>query len=341
MSEAAESNSSGKRGGLAVVFGIFLFGFALFHARPGMAATAYDNPFFVWLGTAGWFVATLGFVAAAYGLWRFPLLAPRWRILAGVGALSSIALLVSSAQWKMWPMIVIDAAVMSLVIDSKPQVASTKKRGFIKVILTAVVQLIGLAFLVYFSAVVLLRPWQQHWGATAAEIARKLPGDDRQSSRFHLIDHVVTVDAAPEDIWPWLAQLGQARAGFYSYDWLERLVGMPIHNTYEINPSWQHIEVGDYVRTYANRDAAMWRIGEIDRSRLLYLEGWGPFWIEPLNGKARLGIRTDPGSLSFWDGPIHVFVFEPVHFLMEEKMLRTIRELSENHARSAAGLAGN
>ena len=85
----------------------------------------------------------------------------------------------------------------------------------------------------------------------------------------------------------------------------------------------------------------MWRIGEIHRNRLLYLEGWGPFWMEPLNGRTRFGIRTDPGSLSFWDGPIHVFVFEPAHFLMEEKMLRTIKELSEQRVRSATDLTGN
>jgi hypothetical protein len=37
--------------------------------------------------------------------------------------------------------------------------------------------------------------------------------------------HAATINAPPEEVWPWLVQMGQGRAGFYSHDRLERLVG--------------------------------------------------------------------------------------------------------------------
>jgi hypothetical protein len=57
----------------------------------------------------------------------------------------------------------------------------------------------------------------------------------------------VTVYAGSEDIWPWLVQLGQGRAGLYSYDWLESLVGCDIHSRDVIVPELQHLDIGDIV----------------------------------------------------------------------------------------------
>ena len=51
--------------------------------------------------------------------------------------------------------------------------------------------------------------------------------------------HAVTIDAPPQRVWSWLVQTGQDRAGFYSYDWLERLFGADIRNVYEVRPAWQ------------------------------------------------------------------------------------------------------
>ena len=59
----------------------------------------------------------------------------------------------------------------------------------------------------------------------------------------------VSIDAPPEKVWPWLVQIGQDRAGFYSYTWLENLTLADIHNTFEIRPEWQGRKAKDIVRS--------------------------------------------------------------------------------------------
>lgn len=84
------------------------------------------------------------------------------------------------------------------------------------------------------------------WGATPAETAMPLPGDERVSDPLILWNHAVTIQAAPEQIYPWLAQIGDTRGGFYSYTFIENLAmaasGAPDRyaNAAAINPDWQN-----------------------------------------------------------------------------------------------------
>jgi hypothetical protein len=71
----------------------------------------------------------------------------------------------------------------------------------------------------------LIRPWHLHWGATDEEVKEPLPGDEVVSHPRLEATHAITIDAPASDIWPWLVQMGQNRGGFYSYTWLENLVG--------------------------------------------------------------------------------------------------------------------
>lgn len=59
--------------------------------------------------------------------------------------------------------------------------------------------------------------------------------------------HAITIDAPASAVWPWLVQMGQTRGGFYSYAWLENLVGCHMHNADQIHPEWQDLKVGDQV----------------------------------------------------------------------------------------------
>jgi len=84
---------------------------------------------------------------------------------------------------------------------------------------------------------------------TAEEKNRHHPGDDllgREPNRLRGT-LAVTVDAPPTKVWPFLAQLGQRRAGFYAFDWLERLFGFHIYNTYKIIDEWQNMFPGEYI----------------------------------------------------------------------------------------------
>jgi hypothetical protein len=86
------------------------------------------------------------------------------------------------------------------------------------------------------------------WGTTPAERESVQPGDEMLPSANLTATRAITIRAPMEDVWPWIAQLGQGRGGFYSYDALENLAGCDIHSAVEVHPEWQHVEVGDSVR---------------------------------------------------------------------------------------------
>ena len=93
--------------------------------------------------------------------------------------------------------------------------------------------LVGAAALLYFK---FLRERLLHWGATAEEARGEVAGDDLIPEPDVESTRAVTVDAPPSAIWPWLVQMGPGRGGAYTCDWIERLVGIDIHNTDRIIP---------------------------------------------------------------------------------------------------------
>ena len=89
-----------------------------------------------------------------------------------------------------------------------------------------------------------IRPWQLRWGATNAEVERAMPGDDVVKFPTFNATRGVTIQARPEEIFPWLVQIGVTRAGWYSYDLLDNL-GKP--SAQRIIPELQHVAVGDVI----------------------------------------------------------------------------------------------
>ena len=105
--------------------------------------------------------------------------------------------------------------------------------------------MLPLALLYWFP----LRRWFARWGTTPDDLTRGMAGDNVIVNPTHSATHAVTVNAPPEDIWPWLVQMGYQRGGLYSYDWLDRLFGFldrPSAN--RVLPEFQHLSVGDKVR---------------------------------------------------------------------------------------------
>lgn len=95
------------------------------------------------------------------------------------------------------------------------------------------------------AAAVLGTGRQLRCGATADEARLPLPGDDAIPSPTVRADRAITIAAPPGRVWPWVAQLGQHKAGFYSYECLENLVGCEVRGRELLVPDWQHVRVGD------------------------------------------------------------------------------------------------
>ena len=89
------------------------------------------------------------------------------------------------------------------------------------------------------------------WGATDAEVKKRLPGDELMPHPKWGFTHAVTIKAPVAEVWPWIVQMGQGRGGFYSYEFLENLVGCDIHNADRIIPEFQNLKVGDAIKLAA------------------------------------------------------------------------------------------
>jgi hypothetical protein len=118
-------------------------------------------------------------------------------------------------------------------------------------------------------------------------------------------------------VWPWLAQVGQDRAGFYSYEWLENLAGCEMRNADRIHPEWQHRKPGEIVHLHP---AGGLTVTVFEPHRALGLEGWGTFVLEPAGtGRTRLiargGVPRGVGAVAYG------LLMEIPHFLMERRML--------------------
>lgn len=194
-----------------------------------------------------------------------------------------------------------------------------------------------------------LRPWMLFWGSSAEERSQPLPGDDPTLDPAAHCTKGVTIDASPEQIWPWLVQMGDRRAGFYSYDWVERFVFAGTvhyvdrtHSATRIHPELQHPKLGDRLNTgsVGTRFALGNPISVLEPNRAL-VWGWA-FVLQPQpDGRTRLLLReADTSSLQQIPprryvlprallGAIDYLVGDPLHFAMERKMLLGIKQRAE------------
>ena len=190
--------------------------------------------------------------------------------------------------------------------------------------------------------VLVVRPWLMRWGATEAEVHETLPGDGLVSHPKHHDTHANTIHAPVTEVWPWLVQIGQDKGGFYSYAWLENLAGCRLRNADRVIAEYQTLKAGDPVRLHPAAPPLTAVI--VQPCQALVLGGgtesealspgfsgtWG-FYLSVVDSSAmRLLTRSrwdwNPGLLS-WLG--YRCLLEPAHFLMERKMLRTLKARAE------------
>ena len=195
-----------------------------------------------------------------------------------------------------------------------------------------------------------LRQWCLHWGTTSTELHLTFPGDDLVPAYTSDSTHAITIHAAPEKIWPWLMQIGQDRSGFYSYTYLEDAFGCEMPEVHRLVADWKPRTTGETVWFCAPRrfhgqgkmiaaivepDHAFTMVTTNDWSRLhaggKVQEGIWSFTLAPSqDGQTRLIARLRGGApTSFGARLLGRLFWEPAHFVMEQKMLRTIRDLAE------------
>ena len=181
-------------------------------------------------------------------------------------------------------------------------------------------------------------------GATRDEATRTLPGDELLDRLDIQADRAITIAAPPDRVWPWIAQLGQNKGGFYSFAWIENLVGCDIHNADRIVPAWQNPQVGD---PFPLHPEMVLTVGRVDPGRALVATSKGGSapqemgmaftWAFTISAPAaapgaspatRLHIR-ERYQVSSAAVRVGVQVVNLISTLMSWQMLRKIKELAE------------
>ena len=83
------------------------------------------------------------------------------------------------------------------------------------------------------------------WGVGAQAAARRYPGDELVPQPRWGWMHGIDVESPAADVWPWVAQIGADRGGFYSYQWLENIIGCQVRNAAAVHPEWAASEDGE------------------------------------------------------------------------------------------------
>ena len=105
---------------------------------------------------------------------------------------------------------------------------------------------------------------------TPAERAARLPGDEVVAPADVVMDRAFTLDAPPDEVWPWLVQLGRRRAGWYLPALLERLVPRSRRGLRRVDPNHLALAVGDVVPDWGGAAATFTVLGLEPHHHLLY-----------------------------------------------------------------------
>jgi hypothetical protein len=151
--------------------------------------------------------------------------------------------------------------------------------------------------------------------------------------------HAVRIAAPASAAWPWVAQIGADRAGFYSYQWLENLFGSELTNAERVHPEWE-ARAGDDFMLHAKLPPLRIASVEPGRSFVAFADEPGVavswlFLVEPIDDghcrfvsryRCRCGkdLKT---RLEY--GP---WLAEPLGFAMDRRMLLGVRERAEASA---------
>ena len=186
---------------------------------------------------------------------------------------------------------------------------------------------LGVAATVVALYVVFLGPRQRRWGSTDDEVRRPMPGDGLLRPGAPSTTRAITIDASPRDVFAWLLQIGYGRGGWYSYDWIDNDGKRSIDR---IDPALQSLAVGDRIQMLPGFGPV---VREIEADHHILSGGDADTWcllvVPTPEGRSRLVSRWRQDWPKSFGTFVWTLVSDPGAFVMERRMLRTIRRLAE------------
>jgi hypothetical protein len=191
-----------------------------------------------------------------------------------------------------------------------------------------VIVLLGL----YFG---FFRNLQMTWGATSEDVERPMMGDELLINPEFNATRAIEIHASPEEIWPWIIQMGKTRAGFYGFDNLDN-GGVPSADT--ILSEYQDLQVGDSIPggVYKGKVWNLLEVREMDPGKevlWVFLRGtpwegatwsWGLYRID--DERTRLVSRLrQKYNLNSIQQVVSCSIIDAIEILMMRTTLRGIR----------------
>jgi len=195
----------------------------------------------------------------------------------------------------------------------------------------------------------------QTYGSTSEERALRLPGDDIVPRPQVVTNHAITIDAPPDDVWPWLVQMGWHRAGWYTARWVDRLLfplNWPSANC--IVPELQGIRVGDFIPDGAPETKCGLFVEQLEAGRAMALHSTShlpPSWRDKASldwswafvllpadagQRTRFLFRSRWVTTPWWFTLGGWLLIVPADFLMSHDMLYGVKQRAEALARQSA-----
>jgi hypothetical protein len=187
------------------------------------------------------------------------------------------------------------------------------------------------------------------WGSTREERRRHLPGDELVEHPQFSSDHATSIAGTPEEIWPWLVQMGWHRGGFYTYRWVDRLL-FPANapSADRILPEYQHLKVGDHIPDGSPEAECFFQVEILEPNKMLTLRSWThlppklrdkprarlewtwAFHLEPINKeKTRLLFRVRGTLKPWWLLAMYRLFIMPADFVMGRSLCSGLKERVE------------
>ena len=185
--------------------------------------------------------------------------------------------------------------------------------------------------------------WLKQWGSHVVERGKAWPGDRFISPIGDSYTRAIDIDASAAVVWQWVVQFGLERAGFYSYELLERLGGVPVTNLESIEPTMQSLAVGDEIRLHPKAPGIVVEdllperhicFVQYDKSsEATPIASWSIYIVAKAADACRLVLRScrEPLRERSLLKRIGDALEKPLDFVMEQRMLRTIKRLAEFH----------
>lgn len=190
--------------------------------------------------------------------------------------------------------------------------------------------------------------WRKRWGARPGEPDPTMLGEDLVADAAWEFTRAVSIAAPPENVWPWIVQIGQGRGGFYSFERLENVIGCRITNADVILPEHQTLAVGDSIRLHPTAPPLHVALMEPGRSLVLTSRPgddapgapsthttdsvWAFHVVPNGHNASRLIERGKSGFGSSMAERLFFspLLLEPVGFVMSREMLLAVKERAES-----------